>query len=202
MATSCTKVSLYNIPELQPVDASVNSPIIAVTSVWTRDYEDTYNYPAVGPIYWRPSGSHEGSLALYTGHYLRFFRQFDSDQHCTLTSYRLRSYPNKPTLSDRRVIWAERGLWNAKSTLKVCVFPLSYGGKHDVGLIRFGHTGSEKSETLQAVLFPLRHADAAGEVGDLSWDETSGRMCVLFTPPPYPGQKKWLDAKILLIDSV
>lgn len=196
LVTSCAKVSLYNIPELQPVQPDVEPRIIPVEPIWTCSYEDRYNYPPVSPVHWDThSGRHERPLVLFTGSSLRFFHHPDDDQnpsYYSLNSFRVRSHnlssiDSLPTLSDRRVIWSEKG------HLQTCVFPLAFGGPHDAALLRFGYT---ETETLRIAPIELGIANIEGGIRDVSWDEPSGRLCVLVEP------LKKVNPNILVIDTL
>lgn len=188
LVTSCAKVSLYSIPELKPIrdGADLDPPVITVAPLWTRTYEDRYNYPPISPVHWRgANGHHEKPLALFTGSALRFFHQSQDPQspgQCSLASYWLRSHhvetiDARPILSDRRVIWSERG------KLQTCPFPLPFGGQHDAGLMRLGYSEEEEeSDEMRIAPILLGEATLEGKVRDVSWDESSGRLCVLLQP--------------------
>jgi hypothetical protein len=175
LVTSCTRTALYNIPTLEPVTAGGNLRIVAVEPVWERTYEDRYNYPPVSPIYWTASNRrHEGPLALFTGRTLRFFHHTD-DELCYFSSYPLPHFKldSRPTLSDRRVLWREKG------GLYTCVFPVTYGKHYDTGRQRLGYKDGE-FEIPHVVPIDLGTTKIEGKIGDISWDETSGRLCMLF----------------------
>jgi len=201
LVTGCAKISLYNIPELEPVQTHVTPQVVPVTPIWTRSYEDRYYYPPVSPVHWNKfSERHEKPIVLFTGSNLRFFHQSRIDQsqsYYTLDSFWLRRhYPCsievRPTLSDRRVIWSENG------HLQTCVFPLTYGGQYDAALLRFGYALTETGSDLRIAPIELGVENIGGKIRDVSWDEPSGRLCVLVEP--------WLNKKpsrkILIIDSV
>jgi hypothetical protein len=195
LVTSCSRVSLYDIPELEPVAAGVNPHIIPVTPVWVRFYEDRYNYPPVSPVHWNASGCHDRPLVLFTGSTLRFFHQSLDDQcpsYYFLDSFWVRNHnmssiDARPTLSARRVIWSEKG------KLQTCVFPLIYGGRYDGALLRFGYTETG----LRIAPIDLGTANVEGNVMDVSWDEPSGRLCVLVYP-----DTSLHALKILIVDSL
>jgi hypothetical protein len=195
LVTSCAQVSLYDIPELEPVQTRVAPKVVPVKPIWTRGYEDRYNYPPVSPVYWdKFSGRHEKPIVLFTGSNLRFFHQSRIDQSPSyyfldsfwLRRYSLSSIETKPTLSDRRVIWSENG------HLHTCVFPLTYGGQYDAALLRFGYALTETGSDLRIAPIEL---EVGGEIRDVSWDEPSGRLCVLV-------ENITSSRKVLIINSV
>ena len=197
LVTSCAKVSLYNIPDLEPIQASVGPHVILVAPVWTQSYEDTYNYPPVSPIHW--GSTDERPLMLFTGSNLRLFHQSQDDQspnYYSLRSFWVRSHylssiDARPTLSARRVIWSEKG------RLQTCVFPLiCASGRYDAALLRFGYTETD----LRIAPIDLGSANLEGKIRDVSWDEASGRLCVLVEPIMLNKKKRVF--KILMIDSV
>ena len=199
LVTSCAKVSLFDIPELEPVTPGVDPLVTLVAPVWTRSYEDRYNYPPVSPVHWDPSnGRHDRPLILFTGSTLRFFYQSQDGQspsYCSLDSFWVRSHnlssiDARPTLSARRVIWSEKGI------LQTCVFPLLSGGRYDAALLRLGHIEAD----LRIAPIDLGATNTEGKIQDVSWDESSGRLCVLLEPPLVNKEKH--IARILIIDSV
>lgn len=175
-----------------------------------------YNYPPVSPVHWLPpNASHERPLAMFTGSALRLFsfnRDFQPEPEC---AFALRSYPLRrmefslacrPTMSDRRVIWCDKGkLWT-------CVYPLSWGPEHQAGLLRLGcleHYSSDirnrvlssyDQDRLQPEVIDLGVNKPDGKVRSVSWDEASGRLCILVEPRST--SNKSLPMYVLIVHTV
>ncbi|KAF7979568.1 hypothetical protein HWV62_41850 [Athelia sp. TMB] len=194
LVTSCHKISLYEIPPLQLIIPGQLSPIIQREPIWTRTFQDNYNYPPVGPICWdADSGRHESVLAMITGDNLRFFTP--SPGHPSIDSFQIRTYSDsematRPALSDRRAIWS------AGDELFMCTFPMQAGG--DAGRLRLGMAEPGASVRIAGVEMPAQSVD--GQICDLSWDETAGRLCLLVESQRV--DSKFPSLKIMIIDAL
>ncbi|KAF7979566.1 hypothetical protein HWV62_41846 [Athelia sp. TMB] len=178
LVVSCDKTSLYEIPPLQalpPPDEEV--PIIRQEPIWTCSYQGEYNYPPISPICQdASSGRHEGLLAMITGTTLRFFTPTPepSMNSSWIRTYNALAMEAAPSLSGRRA------MWSAGCKLFVCTFPMPPGG--DAGWMRLGAAqagaGDERIASVGMPMLPVE-----GKIRDLSWDEASGRLCLLVGSP-------------------
>ena len=207
MVTSVAKVSLFDIPPLEPINADPPRPVLTTEPIWTQTMDGDYNYPPVSPVYWQPpNASHERPLAMFTGSALRLFIR---EPHDSLESFSLISYPLRrrefsltcrPTMSDRRVIWCDKGkLWT-------CIYPLPRGPEHQAGLLRLGCLDHYTSGIrrvlymLQPEIIDLGVNKPEGKVRSVSWDEASGRLCILVEPRSASNKK--LPMYVLIVHTV
>ncbi|KAF7986572.1 hypothetical protein HWV62_26324 [Athelia sp. TMB] len=177
LVISCDKTSLYEIPPIQALPPDEEVPIIRQEPIWTCSYQGEYNYPPIGPICQDAfSGRHEGLLAMITGTTLRFFTSTPepSMNSSWIRTYNALAMEATPSLSGRRA------MWSAGSKLFVCTFPMPPGG--DAGWMRLGvaqaGAGDERIASVEMPMLPVE-----GKIRDLSWDEASGRLCLLVGSP-------------------
>ena len=177
LVISCDKTSLYEMPPLQALPPGEEVPIIRQEPIWTSSYQGEYNYPPIGPICQdASSGRHEGLLAMITGTTLRFFTPTPdpSIKSSWIRTYNAMAMEARPSLSGCRAIWS------AGSQLFVCTFPMPPGC--DAGWMRLGAAqAGAGDERIASVEMPRLSVE--GKIRDLSWDEASGRLCLLAGSP-------------------
>jgi len=164
---------LFDIPDLQP--SSEPASIIRVRPVWTHGFEslDVYMYPNTSPP------ERGANIAILNGYNLRVFHPAEDihrPSECRVTSYKLQTHDAarvhaRNCLSSRRVFFCK------DNAIHTRIIPSL--SEHD-DLQQAGQPPSESSSVLAT---PIEVDEArVGEklrVQDISWDEASGRLCLL-----------------------
>jgi len=164
---------LFDIPDLQP--ASEPASIIRVRPAWTHGFEslDVYMYPNTSP----PERGEGANIAVLNGYNLCVFHPAEDihrPSECRVTSYKLQTHDAarvhaRNCLSSRRVFFCKDNM------IHTCIIPSERDDLQQTG------QPSSESPSIRATSIKVDEARVGEKlrVQDISWDETSGRLCLL-----------------------
>jgi len=165
---------LFNIPDFQLVSESAS--IIRTHPVWTHNFEslDVYMYPNTSP----PDGGQTATVAVLNGYNLRVFHaDLQHSTECRVTSYSLQTH-DPPRVHARNCLSSKRVFFCKDNMLQTCAIPAEQGLRDEP--LQAGKLSSElHSLNTKSVVVNEATVEGKLRVQDISWDEASGRLCLL-----------------------
>lgn len=165
--------------------------------IWTYSHpvQPVRGRPSTCSLPWTHAGHHLGKIAILTGKFIYILSASVRPADCNVSHYPLtgggRYVPFRATMGSRHAIWTDGHSVKPFVGLQTCAYftmPDSY-----VGLQRLGHVGQPGVQ-----LRPLQLPIGWGEIIDISWDESSGRLCALLSRA-YNGRRNPMN-RILIVD--
>jgi hypothetical protein len=192
-----TKLFLFAIPEPQPVDENDSdiSRAVPVQTLWTYSHhvEPVRGRPSIGSVAHGTTGSY--ATVMLTGKFIYILFLSEHPEYCYVEHYPLahdsRYVPFRMSVGSRHAIWTNEEHIGSFGGLQSCAYftmPKSCGG-----LQRLGHV-----EQLGIQVRSLQLPVLGGAIKDLSWDEESGRVCMVISQAPKCTPKN----RILVVDIV
>jgi hypothetical protein len=165
---------LFNIPDSQLV--SEFASITRTHPVWTYSFEslDVYMYPNASP----PEGGQAATVAVLNGYNLHVFHaDLQHPTECRVASYSLQTH-DPPRVHARNCLSSKRVFFCKDNMLHTCAIPAEQGRRDE--LLQAGKPSAELY-SLKAQTVVVNEATVEGKlrVQDISWDEASGRLCLL-----------------------
>ena len=179
----------FTIPEREAVDHGGDALVIPVQPIWTYSHH-VRGRPYISSLPFTSSNPQCGKISILTGKFIYLLsisnRPQDHVLHYSLAK-RARYGPFRAVMGFRHTIWTEEYSAKPFVTLQTCAYstlPNGYGG-----LQRLSHVGQLGGQ-LRPIPLPIQN----GEVVDVSWDEESGRLCLLISrshgmTQPCPGRR-------------
>jgi len=169
LLSSRAGMQLFSIP---PASESTN--VIRLRPVWSHGFEslDVYMYPNASPQ------EREGSnIAVLSGYHLRVFHPAKEPNEYHVTTYKLQTH-DPPRVHARNCLSSRRVFFCKDNALHTCAMPFEHSQQD--GHLQARQPPSEPA-SVQATSIIVGEARVGGKlrVQDISWDEASGRLCLL-----------------------
>jgi hypothetical protein len=177
-----TEFFLFTIPELEQVDGSGDPLVIPVQAIWTHSHhvQPVRGRPHISSLPYTPSNQQSGKVAILSGNFIYILSLSNHPEDCHILHYSLVTgahyVPFRAALGSRHAIWTEEHIGKPFLGLQTCAYFTMPDGHS--GLHRLGHVGQ-----LGVQVRPIQLPIQFGSVADVSWDEESGRLCVLINAP-------------------
>jgi hypothetical protein len=174
---------MFNIPQRTPISTPPDASAITVTPFWSATYPD-YNIhtPGVSPHVWNdtPRAQHDLCLSIFTRTGLHNFSPSRDPEKCAIVTHPIsddlfNQYPLRSSWQAsgfRRVVWAGRSDDSAMIMINSCPYVTS-SLEGCRGALRLRQRTDEALPQWN-IGIPVE-----GWPSSLSWDEETGRICVL-----------------------
>ena len=180
-----TKFFLFAIPECKQADDSGDALVISVQSIWTYSHhvQPVRGRPYISSLPYTSSTLQSGKVSILTGNFIYLLSISTRPEDCRVLRYSLaidppRYVPFRAAMGFRHAIWTEGHSTQPFVRLQTCAYS-TMSDEHG-GLQRLGHV-RQLGVQLRPIQLPVQN----GEVMDVSWDEESGRLCVLIFYQPH-----------------
>jgi hypothetical protein len=162
------------------VDHSGDALVIPVQPIWTYSHhvQPVRGRPYISSLPYTSSNPQCGKISILTGKFIYLLSISNRSEDYHVLHYSLAKHagyvPFRAAMGFRHAIWTEEHSMKPFVTLQTCAYstmPNGYGG-----LQRLNHVG-QLGVQLRRIQLPIQN----GEVIDVSWDEESGRLCLLIS---------------------
>jgi len=169
LLSSRAGLMLFNIPLLQPSGAETPK-ITRARPLWMRSFDslDEYRHPNVSQPDVAGDPDSDQQVVILGGYQLRVLHLPDMSRRasdCQLSSYGLQTH-DAPRVHARNCLSSQRVFFCKEDKLQTCRVPINDDGK----------ICSLPSRTVSV---EEARVDGRLRVHDISWDEASGRLCLL-----------------------